>query len=175
MNLKKEEKNEDLNEEIKEEEETLEDVMEVEALAKKDIEINDLNNRLLRLQADFVNFRKRSEKEKENSINYGIESVVCDLLPVIDNFQRALDSEADKEDSFYQGVKMIEQQLINMLKNNSVEEIISIGQTFDTSFHHAVAMEESDTLEAGLVMEVLQKGYMLKDKVIRPSMVKVSK
>ena len=167
------------NEEVDEKEvETQEeeiDIEEIEALAKKDIEINDLNNRLLRLQADFVNFRKRSEKEKENSISYGIESIVCDLLPIIDNFQRALDSEVDKEDSFFQGVMMIEQQLVSLLKNNSVEEIESLGQTFDTKYHHAVVMEDSDVYESGIVMGILQKGYKLKDKVIRPSMVKVSK
>lgn len=167
------------NEELDEKEEEIQEeeieIEWVEALAKKDIEINDLNNRLLRLQADFINFRKRSEKEKENSISYGIESIICDILPIIDNFQRALDSEINKEDSFYQGVLMIEQQLVSLLKNNSIEEIISLGQIFDTKYHHAVIMEDSDVHESGIVTEILQKGYKLKDKVIRPSMVKVSK
>lgn len=145
-----------------------------EVLISKDNEIYELNNRLMRLQADFVNYRKRSEKEKENSIAYGIESLICELLPIIDNFQRAMEAEVDKEDSFYKGIGMIEQQLVSLLKTNNVEEIESIGNAFDPNYHHAVFMEESTLYESGLVIEVLQKGYKIKDKVIRPSMVKVA-
>lgn len=143
-------------------------------LKSKDEKISELNTQLLRLQADFVNFRKRSEKERENSINYGIESFACDLLPILDNFQRALNVE-NKDGGFYQGVKLIEQQFISVLNNYSIKEIESMGKPFDPNFHHAVVMEESTENEEGIVIEVLQKGYLLKDKVIRPSMVKVSK
>ena len=146
-----------------------------EVLEAKDNEINELNNKLMRLQADFINYKKRSDKEKENSINYGIESVVIELLPIIDNFSRALNSEVDKEDSFFKGISMIEKQLEDMLKKLSVEEIESLGQPFDPNLHHAVIMEDSSEYEAGVVTEVLQIGYRLKEKVIRPSMVKVSK
>jgi molecular chaperone GrpE len=146
-----------------------------EELKTKDEEINNLKNKLLRLQADFVNYKKRAEKEMESSIDYGIESIVSDLLPIIDNFQRAIDSEVDKENNFYKGVSLIAQQLFDLLKKNSVLEIDCLGKPFDPNFHHAVFMEESNEYESGVVIEVLQKGYMIKDKVIRPSMVKVSK
>lgn len=146
-----------------------------EALSKKEDEIAELNNKLIRLQADFMNYRKRAEKEKENSISYGIEAIVLELLPIVDNFQRALESELDKENSFYQGVKMIEQQLINLLNKNNVVEIESVGREFNPNYHHAVFMEESEEFHSGVVIEILQKGYSLKDKVIRPAMVKVAK
>src|SRR5690606_38963175 len=89
-----------------------------EELKTKDEEINNLKNKLLRLQADFVNYKKRAEKEMESSIDYGIESIVSDLLPIIDNFQRAIDSEVDKENNFYKGVSLIAQQLFDLLKKN---------------------------------------------------------
>lgn len=140
-----------------------------------DAEIIDVNNRLLRLQADFSNFRKRTEKEKQSYFLNGVETFVCELLPILDNFQRALESEKDKEDAFYLGVKMIEEQIIGLLKNNSIEEIKSVGEPFDPNFHHAVVMEESNDYDSGIVIATLQKGYMLKEKVLRPAMVMVSK
>lgn len=141
----------------------------------KDKEIEELNNRLLRLQADFINYRKRAEKERESTINYAIEPFVSSLLPIIDNFERALESETNKEDNFYKGVEMIYGQLMKALKDNGVEEIVSLNEDFDPNYHHAVFMEETDEYESGKVIEVLQKGYIFKDKVIRPSMVKVAK
>ncbi|WFA09537.1 nucleotide exchange factor GrpE [Tissierella sp. Yu-01] len=159
------------SEKVAEEENSPEDGI----LNAKEEEISDLKNKLVRLQADFVNYKKRTEKDKENSVIYGIESIIKDLLPIIDNFQRSIDSEVDKENNFYKGVSLIEQQLIELLRNNSVDEIDCLGKPFDPNFHHAVFMEESDEYESGIIIEVLQKGYLLKDKVIRPSMVKVSK
>lgn len=144
-------------------------------LDSKDRELEELNNKLLRLQADFVNFKKRAEKEKESTISYALESFVYSLLPIIDNFQRAMESEEDKEDNFYKGIEMIYQQLIKVLNENGIEEIKCLGEEFDHNFHHAVFMEESEEYEAGKITEVLQRGYKLKDKVIRPSMVKVAK
>ena len=141
----------------------------------KDTELMETNNRLLRLQADFSNFRKRTEKEKLSYYSNGVENFVCELLPILDNFQRALEFEKEKEDGFYQGVKMIEEQIIGLLKHNSIEEIKSIGETFDPNFHEAVVTEESEEYGAGIVLAVLQKGYMMKDKVLRPAMVMVSK
>ncbi|WP_333657043.1 nucleotide exchange factor GrpE [Tissierella praeacuta] len=162
---------EDIQEkEMESKSESLEDNLE-----SKDREIEELNNKLLRLQADFVNFKKRTEKEKESTISYALESFVCSLLPIIDNFQRAMESEDNKESGFYQGIEMIYQQLMKVLNENNIEEIKSLGENFDPNFHHAVFMEESDEYEEGKITEVLQKGYMLKDKVIRPSMVKVAK
>jgi molecular chaperone GrpE len=146
-----------------------------EIIKAKEEELNELNSRFMRLQADFINHKRRTENEKENSISDGIEFVMRDLLPIIDNFQRALESEVDKEDGFYKGISMIEQQLFDLLKNYSVMEIDCLGKAFDPNYHDAVFMEESDKYEPGMITEVLQKGYKLKEKVIRPAMVKVSK
>ena len=92
----------------------------------------------------------------------------------MDNFERALDS-VEKEDGFYEGIKMIYEQIVKLLVDNGLKEIQCIGEVFDPNLHHAVFMEESEDSEEGTVLEVIQKGYMLKDKVIRPSMVKVAK
>jgi len=143
-------------------------------LEEKEFEIADLGNKIARLQADFVNYKRRSEKDKEQSIGYGIESMTMDLLPIIDNFQRALDAHENKEDGLYNGIKLIEQQLIQLLENNSVVEIPSKGETFDPNYHNAVSTMDSEE-EPGIILEVLQKGYRYKEKVIRPSMVVVSK
>ena len=145
-----------------------------EELKQSKKEINELNNKLLRLQADFINFRKRTEKEKESLYSYGIECFVVDLLPILDNFERALNTEMDKEDGFYQGIQMINNQIIGLLNKHSIEELDALGKPFDPNFHHAVAMEESKEYDSNVVIEVLQKGYLFKEKVIRPSMVKVS-
>lgn len=146
-----------------------------DTLTLKDKEISELKDQLLRLQADFMNFRRRADKEKESAISYGLECFACDILPSIDNFQRALDSEEEKDNGFYQGVKMIHEELVKKLKDNGIEEMKSLGEDFDPNFHNAVFMEESDEYEPGKVTEVIQTGYILKDKVIRPTMVKVAK
>lgn len=145
-----------------------------EGLKQSKEEINDLNNKLLRLQADFINFRKRTEKEKESQYSYGIECFVVDLLPILDNFERALNTQMNKDDGFYKGVEMINNQIIGLLKKHSIEEVDALGKPFDPNYHHAVVMEESKEYDSNVVIEVLQKGYLFNDKVIRPSMVKVS-
>lgn len=138
-------------------------------------ELEEANTQLLRLQADFINFKKRSEREKIATINYALEEFVCALLPILDNFRIAMESETNKENGFYDGINLIYKQLIDTLKNNDVIEIEALGEEFDPNFHHAVFMEESEEYEAGKVIEVLQTGYLLKEKVIRPAMVKVAK
>ena len=161
--------------EIPQEEEEDDPIFKSKAiLEKKENEIIDLNNKLTRLQADFQNFKRRTEKDRENSITYGIEAIIRDLLPVIDNFQRAISAQDEMEDSFYKGISMIEKQFIDVLERNSVKEIEALGNEFDPNLHHAVSAVESEE-EQGTVIEVLQKGYLLKDKVIRPSMVVVAK
>jgi molecular chaperone GrpE len=165
----------DLSEDIDKDENKNENKKMQELLKFKDEELSKVNNDFLRLQADFDNFRKRTEKEKENTMNYAIEYFVSDLLPTLDNFQRAMDSEEEKDNSFYKGVEMIYNELIKKLGDNGVEEIECVGKDFNPNFHHAILMEENDEYEEGKVIEVLQKGYTLKDKVIRPSMVKVAK
>ncbi|KPU27925.1 hypothetical protein TR13x_00815 [Caloranaerobacter sp. TR13] len=148
-----------------------------EKLEGKMRELEELNNRFLRLQADFLNYKKRVEKEKESIYAYASEELICQVLPVIDNFERALDSvnDSQKEDSFYKGIEMVYKQLLDILKKSGLEEIKAIGEKFDPNLHHGVAQEESSEHEEDTIIEVYQKGYKLKDKVIRPSMVKISK
>ncbi len=148
---------------------------EEDLLVKKEKEIEELNTKLARLQADFINFKKRTEKEKETISYYAIEPFVASLLPTIDNLERALESEADKESGFFKGVELIYNEFIKTLNNNKLTEILALHEDFDPNFHHAVYMDECEELDSGKVMEVLQKGYILRDKVVRPSMVKVVK
>jgi len=135
--------------------------------------IEEINNKLLRLQADFLNYKTRTEKEKIKYYNDAIEDIVCEMFPILDNFERALENRKVDENLF-KGVEMIFNQFKNMLNKFGVEEIEAEGKKFDPKLHHGVTTEESDEDE-DIVLEVFQKGYKLKDKVIRPSMVKISK
>ena len=158
-----------------EEKDELEDKEQFEEeLNQKDIEIEELNNRLLRLQADFVNYKNRAIKDKESTTLYATEDLMNQLLPILDNFDRAIQS-AEEEDGFYQGVKMIYDQFVEVLNDNGLKEIQCLGKSFDPNLHHAVLMEEAKDSEEGTILEVFQKGYTLNDRVIRPSMVKVAK
>ena len=138
-------------------------------------EIEDLKNSLLRLQADFSNYRKRVDKEKVDTINYANEDLISDLLPVIDDFNRAFVAAENQGTNLelIEGFTMINKNLLSILNSYGLEEIESDGQTFDPNFHQAILTEESEK-ESGIVLETLQKGYVLNEKVIRPSMVKVS-
>lgn len=129
--------------------------------------------RYLRLAADFQNFKRRVEKEKNDIYAYANEKIVVELLDVIDNFERALDhtTEADR---YAEGMNMIFKQFKGVLEKSGLEEITSAGEVFDPNFHHAVMTASSAEHESGRVMEVFQKGYLLNKKVIRPAMVKVA-
>jgi len=140
-------------------------------IEKKKIE--EINNKLLRLQADFLNYKSRTEKEKVKYYNNAIEDLVCEMLPILDNFERALEN-LDSDENLSQGVEMILNQFRNLLIKYGVEEIDALGKKFDPKLHHGVSTEESDEKE-DTIIEVFQKGYKLKDKIIRPSMVKISK
>ncbi|MCF6137981.1 nucleotide exchange factor GrpE [Pseudalkalibacillus berkeleyi] len=139
-------------------------------------ELDEIKNRLLRTQADYDNFRRRTREEKEAAAKYRAQSIVEGLLPVIDNFERALSMEAAEEqnESLLQGMKMVYNQLIEALKNEGVEEVDAVGAEFDPHLHQAVMQVQEDDHEDNTVVEVLQKGYVLKDRVIRPAMVKVN-
>ncbi len=141
-----------------------------------DPEEEALNVRFMRLSADFANFKKRVEKEKADIYRLGNEKLMLELLPVLDNIDRALDhaNESPKE-KFVEGVEMIMNSLMNVLVNAGLKEIEADGKPFDHNAHHAVLTEESDEYDSDTVTMVLQKGYKLNDKVIRPAMVKVSK
>ncbi|KNF09359.1 molecular chaperone GrpE [Gottschalkia purinilytica] len=140
----------------------------------KDME--ELNNRFLRLQADFTNYKKRVEKEKESTIAYAVENLLTQILPVLDNFDRALSVEcSDENKALYEGMEMVYKQFIDILKNHGLEEIEALNEKFDPNYHYAVSQQESNEHEEDTIIQVLGKGYKLKDKVIRPSMVMVSK
>ena len=146
---------------------------EPEAEPAKDPEEEALNAKYLRLMADFQNYRRRTEKEKNDIYAFANEKIVSELLNVIDNFERALAASAEG-DSFAEGMKLIFKQLQGVLEKSGVAEIEALGQDFDPNFHNAVMMEDSTEYESGKVTEVMQKGYMLNNKVVRPSMVKVA-
>lgn len=132
--------------------------------------------RLARSQADFDNFRKRTVREKEELGKYASSKLIAELIPVIDNFGRALDTrpEGEASESFVKGVEMIYRQFDSVLQAEGLTTMETVGQPFNPEFHQAVMQVESDEHEEGIVVEELQKGYMLKDKVLRPAMVKVS-
>lgn len=132
-----------------------------------------LNTKYMRLMADFQNYKKRVEKEKGDIYAYANEKLVSELLTVIDNFERALMHQSADE-SFAEGMKMIFKQLAGVLEKAGLEEINAEGEEFDPNFHNAVMTEDNPDFESGRVTEVLQKGYLLNKKVIRPSMVKVN-
>lgn len=139
-------------------------------------QLDSLKDRHLRLQAEFDNYRKRTEKERIASRKYEAQNLATELLPVIDNFERALQTEVDESNKgFYDGVKMVYEQLLQAMKSQGVEVMEVVNKPFDPNLHHAVMQEEDDSKESNIVTEELQKGYMLKDKVIRPAMVKVNK
>ncbi|WP_431308947.1 nucleotide exchange factor GrpE [Halalkalibacter lacteus] len=139
-------------------------------------EIAELNNRILRIQADYDNFRRRSREEKEAAAKYRAQTVIEALLPVIDNFERALlvKPEAEEAKSLLQGMEMVYRQFQDTLKNEGIEVIETVGQTFDPHLHQAVMQVEEEGFDSNQIVEELQKGYKLKDRVLRPSMVKVN-
>ncbi|MGP0586062.1 MULTISPECIES: nucleotide exchange factor GrpE [Paenibacillus] len=145
-------------------------------LEKLRAESEDYQQRLLRTQADFDNFRRRTVKEKEELGKYASAKLITELLPVIDNFERALSSSGESTDanSYIKGVEMIFRQLDGVLKAEGLIPMEAEGQPFNPEFHQAIMQVESDEHEEGIVVEVVQKGYLLKDKVLRPAMVKVS-
>lgn len=134
----------------------------------------DLKNTLVRLQADFNNYRNRVNKEKQSLVKYATEGMITDILSVLDNFDRALGPESEDESEYNKGFRLIRKELFDILQKNGLEVIESDGKVFDPNLHNAVVMEESD-LGEGIVIETLQTGYKVGDKVIRPSYVKVSK
>lgn len=147
-------------------------------LKHKEDEANEYLEMAQRLKAEFENYRKRTEKEKTDLVEYGKEQVILEILPVVDNFERALEaSHGDSEEiaSFKEGVNLIYRQFKGVLEKLGVKEIESLGQIFDPYKHHAVMQEEVEDKKENEIIEVFQKGYMFNNKVIRPSMVKVAK
>lgn len=133
-------------------------------------------NRFLRLRADFDNLRRRTQLDREAAEKYRAQSLLSDLLPVIDNFERALQVEVTSEDatSLYKGIEMVYKTFIEATKKEGLELIPAEGEVFDPTVHQAVMQEKDDSKDSGIILRELQKGYKLKDRVLRPSMVSVN-
>lgn len=165
---------------IDETEETEEESINLEEkLEKKIAQYENIFDQFQRLQADFVNYKKRVEREKSEIFLYANEKIGLDLLDIIDNLERAIQSqdESDNIDGsscLLDGINLVYKQLIDVLAKHGIEEIEALGEPFDMNFHHAVAQEETDG-EPNYVIDVLQKGYKINERVLRPAMVKVSK
>ncbi len=173
----KETEAEELVEEVVEEdeEEIVEDIneeSEVDLLRK---EVDKLKNDYARAYADTENLKKRLMNEAEQTRKYRIQSFAKEIVPVIDNLERALKVEVNENNqALLKGVQMVYDQLINALKQEGVEEVDCLNKPFDANFAQAIMMEKVEGVESGVVIEVLQKGYVLKDRILRPAMVKVS-
>jgi molecular chaperone GrpE len=133
-----------------------------------------LQDRLLRTAAEFDNYRKRMDRERRDLAEYTAGEVIKELLPIIDNLERALQAAA-ADDPLRKGVELIHKQMIEMLRKRGVTPIEALGADFDPNFHQAVIHEESADHREGEVMEELQRGYAVGDKLLRPAMVKVAK
>ena len=146
---------------------------EIQALTSK---LEEADNRYLRLQADFDNFRRRTRLDIEAGEKYKAQKLVTELLPVLDNFERGLKVGADNEQTktLLQGMEMVYRSLVDALKKEGVEPIEAVGKEFDPNFHQAVMQGEDENFGSNIVTDEFQKGYMLKDRLIRPSMVKVN-
>ena len=160
-------------EEAEKEEAKEDEAQKTEEDAKKAEEAE--SERYMRLMAEFQNFRKRVAREKSDIHAYANEKIVGDLLPVLDNFERALDTEGGDLEAYAKGMQLIFEQLKKALENAGLEEIKAMDETFDPNVHNAVMTETVEDKEDGTITNVLQKGYKLRDKVIRPSMVAVNK
>ncbi|MEX2461764.1 MAG: nucleotide exchange factor GrpE [Paenibacillaceae bacterium] len=134
------------------------------------------HERYMRVQADYDNFRRRSRLEKEDFAKYASMKLIEQLLPIVDNFERALaaSQQAKDFDALIKGVEMTAKQLDQVLETEGLKSIESVNQPFNPDYHQAIMQVESEAHEEGVIVEEIQKGYMLKDKVIRPAMVKVS-
>lgn len=171
----KEEKNP--QEETVDEEEVVEDLVDErdEKIKSLEAQVADLKNKYAMAYADSENTRKRLNAEAEQIKKYRIQSFALEILPVLDNLERALAQDGNKQDNgFYTGVKMIYEQLVSALVKEGVTEVICLNEKFDPNFEHAIMVEKKEGVEPGMVIEVLQKGYKLKDRVLRAAMVKVS-
>lgn len=138
--------------------------------------IAELNDRIKRQMAEFDNFRKRTEKEKSQMYEIGAKSIIEAILPVVDNFERALvapSMESEQEKAYVEGIQMIYKQLMTELEGIGVKPIEALGQEFNPDFHNAVMQVESDEYESGFISQELQKGYMYRESVVRHSMVAV--
>lgn len=143
---------------------------QIEELTEK---LKSLEEETLRAKADLINYRKRKDDEVSNLLKYCNADIIMSLLPVLDNFERVINKEDIPDDvkNYLEGFKLIYKQLKDILEANDVKEIEALGKEFDPMYHQSVTMRKDDTKESGIVLEVYQKGYTYKDKVLRPAMV----
>lgn len=148
---------------------------ESELLSKR---IKELEDSLLRSQAELINYKRRKDEEVDRIIKYSEEDVLKGFLPILDNFERAIDMDDnnldDEVSKFLEGFKLMHKQIKELLSKFEVKEIECLDKEFDPTYHQAVVMDKDETKESGIVLEVLQKGYMYKDRVLRTAMVKVN-
>ena len=154
---------------------TVEDVpAEEDDTAALEAQLKEKSDRILRLQADFENFRRRTAKEKEELAAVITQNLLTDLLPLLDNFERAMAVEQTDGEAFQKGVEMIFTQLREVMEKHGLEHIEAEGKPFDPNVHQAVMRVENPDVEDGTITQVLQKGYQAKGRVIRPAMVQVA-
>ena len=182
-----EEKNENLQEEVVEEttsenevteeveEKTTEELLQ-EKIEKLEEEVKNSEDKYLRLYAEFENFKKRKNQEILTLNDYKSQKVITEILPSLDNLERALQVETNSEEvqTMLKGVEMVYESLQAVLKAEGVELVETENSVFDPNFHHAVMQGEDSEKESGVILDTFQKGYKLKDRVIRPAMVKVN-
>lgn len=154
--------------------------VEAEAVASRlREELADTEDRLLRLQAEFENFRKRALRERQEAVQYGSQNLFKDLVSVVDNLERAIaharESGGGDLASFLQGVELVQRELLAIFEKNHVTEIEALGKPFDPSLHEAMAQVESGAVPPNTVIDVLQKGFQLRDRLVRPARVIVAK
>jgi len=147
------------------------------ALEETRSKLQETEDKLLRLAAEFENTKKRLEREREISLKYAEENILKDLLPGLDNIERAMEQsrESHSLESLLEGVELTRNGLLSTLEKHGVKAIDSIGQPFDPNIHEALAMEETDQIEPNLVLREYLKGYFFKERLLRPAKVIVSK
>lgn len=136
--------------------------------------LKNSEEKAMRIQAEMMNFKRRKEEEVSNMYKYANEDILKSLISIVDNFERALKMETEENKDFLKGFYMIYTSIVNILSENGVTEIVADNVEFDPSIHQAVLTESVDGVKENTVIELLQKGYMYKDKVLRAAMVKVS-
>lgn len=156
--------------------EELAETVEVDPVAELEAKLEEEENRYLRLRADYDNLLRRTKLDREASEKYRAQNLLNDLLPVLDNLDRALQVEVTSEEaqSLYKGVEMVYRQFLDATAKEGLEAIGAEGEQFDPNFHQAVMQEQDADKESGVVLRELQKGYKLKDRVLRPAMVSVN-
>lgn len=143
-------------------------------LAKEKAKSEEYYNQMLRLQAEFENYRKRVVREKEDLLKYGAEQLIINLLPVMDSFDSALQTQSEDSEKLFEGIQKIANQIYDILKKEGLEIIPTVGEVFDPEIHEAVMKEESEEYPENTVTMELRRGYSYKGKVIRAAMVKVA-